>query len=154
MRILCTNRSPISPALIADGVEHITLPDLLAQADIVSLHVPLTEETRGIFGAAEFAQMKPGAFLINTARGALIDSQALHQALLEHRLAGFAADVFAPQPPDTDDLKLIALPNVILTPHVAGWTDATYRQMCLYCAHNVLAVLRGDAPDDASIYRG
>jgi D-3-phosphoglycerate dehydrogenase / 2-oxoglutarate reductase len=153
MQVLCVNRKPITDAIRADGVEQTTLPDMLARSDLVSLHVPLTEETRGIFGAQEFSLLKPGAFLINSARGALVDKAALARALESRQLAGYAADVFAPQPPEAEDLSLINHPNVILTPHVAGLTDATYRQVCLYCARNVLAVLSNSAPDDASVYR-
>jgi D-3-phosphoglycerate dehydrogenase / 2-oxoglutarate reductase len=153
MQVLGLSRS--SAALDAQppaGVTFASWQRLLAESDFVSLHVPLKEDTRGIFGAAQIAAMKRGAFLINTARGALVDKRALAAALDDGRVAGYAADVFDPQPPAQEDMALIERSNVILTPHVAGLTDATYRQVCLFCARNVLAVLENGAPDTRSLY--
>lgn len=129
------------------------LDRLLSEADVVSLHVALSEETRGLIGARELALMKPGAILVNTARGGLIDQRALTQALCNGRIGAFAADVLAQQPPAPDD-PLLRCERVTLTPHVAGLTDRTYRDVCLFCARNVLAVLRGESPDPRSLYSG
>jgi len=129
------------------------LDDLLREADVISLHVALTEETRGMIGARELALMKPGAILVNTARGALIDPIALAAALNAGQLGAFAADVLAPQPPAPDD-PLLRCERVTLTPHVAGLTDRTYREVCLFCARNVLAVIQGERPDLRSVYSG
>lgn len=100
------------------GVRAVQLDELLANADVVTLHVPLDESTRGLLGAAQLAQMKPGALLINTARGCVVDEVALKAALLEKRIAGAAFDVFAQEPPE--DRELLELPNFLVTPHIGG----------------------------------
>jgi D-3-phosphoglycerate dehydrogenase len=134
-----------------DRFDIVSLDQLLREADFVSLHVALTAETKGMIGARELALMKPSAILINTARGALIDQAALATALSEARLGGFAADVLAQQPPDPND-PLLKSERVTLTPHVAGLTDRTYREVCIYCANNVLAVVNGEEPNVMSVY--
>lgn len=102
----------------AFGVVPCGLDLLLRQSDVVTLHVPLDDTTRSMFGAAEFGRMKPGAILINTARGGLVDEAALKRALMEQRLAGAALDVFTEEPPN--DTELLALPNFLATPHIGG----------------------------------
>lgn len=124
---------------------------LLREADVISLHVALSDATKGLIGARELALMKPSAILVNTARGALIDQTALAAALDAGKLGAFAADVLAQQPPDADD-PLLKSERVTLTPHVAGLTDRTYRAVCVYCAANVLAAVRGELPDPRSVY--
>lgn len=136
---------------IAPGHEVLPLIELLRRSDFVSLHLPLTAQTRGLIGAAELAAMKPTACLINTARGALVDQAALCAALACRRLGGFAADVLDREPPDPAD-PLLALERVLITPHVASLTASTYRAMCLQTATNVLAVLRGEAPDARCVH--
>jgi glycerate dehydrogenase len=117
---------------------------LLRTADIVSLHCPSTAATRGMIGAAQLALMKPNAILINTARGALVDSAALADALRERRLAGAGIDVLPQEPPvDGDPLLDADLPNLIVTPHIA-WAARDARQRCLdEMAANILDFLRG-----------
>jgi D-3-phosphoglycerate dehydrogenase / 2-oxoglutarate reductase len=129
-----------------------TREELLRESDVISLHLPLTDETRGWLGVNEFAQMKRGAFLINTSRGAVVDKAALKAALQEGTLAGFAGDVFDPQPPSQNDMAFVNDDRVILTPHVAGLTDKTYREVCLYCAENLLAVVKGGVPEQKSVF--
>jgi len=102
------------------GVRAVTREALLRESDFVTIHVPLDESTRGLIGAAELALMKPSAFLINTARGGIVDEAALRQALVDHRISGAACDVFAVEPPL--DTELIAHPNFVGTPHVGGST--------------------------------
>jgi D-3-phosphoglycerate dehydrogenase / 2-oxoglutarate reductase len=133
--------------------ETASLALVLAQADVLTLHLPLTKQTQSLLGAAEFAAMKPGAFLVNTARGALIDAHALRSALQSGRLGGFAADVLEVEPPLADD-SLLQSDRVLLTPHTASLTALTYRAMCTSTAKNVGAILRGVAPDPQSLYRG
>ena len=102
------------------GVKAVTLDALLGASDIVTLHLPLDASTRGLIGARALRLMKPDAFLINTARGGIVDEAVLKQALLEQRLGGAAFDVFAVEPPL--DFELLALPNFVGTPHIGGGT--------------------------------
>ena len=101
----------------------MSLEELLAQADVVSLHVPLTDETRGMIGAEELALMKKTAVLVNTARGPVVDTKALSDALNSGRIAGAAIDVFDAEPPLDADEPLINAKNTVVTPHVAFATD-------------------------------
>jgi glycerate dehydrogenase len=120
------------------------LDQVLAMSDVVSLHCPLSEATRGLIGARELALMKPDALLINTARGGLIDSHALAAALKTHRLGGAGIDVLPQEPPvDGDPLLDPDIPNLLLTPHVA-WSAREARQRCLdETAANVRDFLMG-----------
>lgn len=121
-----------------------TLTEALGQADFVSLHTPRVDAKRPLLGAAELAAMKPGAFLVNCARGGLVDEKALADALRTGRLAGAGIDVFDVEPPLPDNPLLAAdLPNVILTPHSAGNTHDASRRMGLDMAENIIAGLAG-----------
>jgi phosphoglycerate dehydrogenase-like enzyme len=121
------------------------LPELLRQSDFVSLHVPLNKETKGMIGRAEIALMKPSAFLINVARGRVVDHAALLAALREQRLAGAGLDVFWDEPIDPND-PLLALPNVIATPHVANMTVETIETIARVAANNIRRVQAGLPP--------
>jgi phosphoglycerate dehydrogenase-like enzyme len=125
------------------GVTPVALDELLAAADFVSLHAPLTPETRGMVDAAFLARMKPGAALVNTARGELIDEAALREALVAGHLRGAALDAFASEPPPADH-PLLALPNVIATPHMGAHTDGATTTMGRMAMADCLAVLRGE----------
>lgn len=128
-------------------------PDLdrfLQTADIVSLHCPLTEKTRGMLGTAQFARMKPGAILVNTARGPIVDEPALVEALKSGRLAGAGLDTFAVEPPDAAN-PLFALPNVIVTPHVAAVTTDAMARMATISAKNIIGWLRGEVYDPRNV---
>ena len=107
------------PQAEAMGLEYLSLDELMSTADIISLHVPATDATRGMIGADQIARMKPDALLINTARGPVLDSAARAAALKEGRIAGAGIDVFETEPPIPADHPLCNAPNVILTPHVA-----------------------------------
>lgn len=129
-------------ALAAAGVEGVGLDDLLARADFISLHAPLLPATRGLIDAAAFAKMKPGAFLINTARGPLVDEAALVAALDSGRLGGAALDVVANEPLRADS-PLIGRDNVILTPHTAFYSVEALDELQTKCAGDVARVLSG-----------
>jgi D-3-phosphoglycerate dehydrogenase len=123
----------------------VSIDDLLGRADLLSLHLPATPATRGMVDAAFLARMKPGAFLINTARGELIDEAALLDALLRGLLRGAALDAFAVEPPDPAN-PLLALPQVIATPHTGAHTDGATNAMGCAALDDCLAVLQGRAP--------
>lgn len=126
MRVLIANR-PASPPQPG----RVPLDELLASADILSLHCPLTDATRGLIGARELARMKPDALLINTSRGALIDGRALAAALKAGRLGGAGIDVLPQEPPPRDEPLLEGqIPNLLLTPHIA-WAAREARQRCI-----------------------
>ncbi len=129
----------------------VALDELLRQADVISVHVALSQETRHLIGARELAQMKPGALLINTARGAIVDQAAVAQALANGHLGGFAADVLDVEPPPGDE-PLLQQTNALLTPHIAALTADTYRLMCVSTVTNVLALLGGEQPAPESVY--
>ncbi|HIE13731.1 TPA: hydroxyacid dehydrogenase [Candidatus Bathyarchaeota archaeon] len=122
MKILFTKRTPPKPRILQElEAEFVSLEDLLKRSDIISLHVPLTDETRGMIGEREINVMKDGAVLINTSRGAIIDERALIKALKSGKLAGAALDVYEVEPPN--NLTLIKMPNVICTPHIGAQTE-------------------------------
>lgn len=139
MRVIISNR----PGAAAQP-GRVDLGQLLATADVVSLHCPLTPATRGLIGARELGRMKPDALLINTARGALVDGYALAEALRTRRLGGAGLDVLPQEPPvDGDPLLDPSIPNLIVTPHIA-WAAREARQRCLdEMAANVQDFLRG-----------
>lgn len=130
--------------------ERATLDDLLRGSDAVSMHVPLTPATRGMIGSAELARMKPGAVLINAARGGVVDETALAAALADGHLAGAALDVFAAEPLDAHaGAAFSGLANVILTPHIAGVTEESNRRVSALIAERVATHLgrAHDTPD-------
>lgn len=145
MKILYSAPRP-APAEVERDLDarHVTLPRLLAHSDFVSLHVPLNEQTRGMIGIGELSRMQRSAFLINTARGAVVDEAALAAALHEGLLAGAGLDVFEDEPRVHPDL--LTAPNVVLLPHIASATVATRTRMCTLAAENAIAVLRGERP--------
>jgi glyoxylate reductase len=123
--------------------EPVDLETLLATSDFVSVHVPLTDDTHHLLGDAELAQMKPSAVLINTARGPVVDPDALFKALKEEQLAAAALDVTEPEPIPADH-PLLTLPNCIVTPHIASGSIGTRGKMATIAADNLLAGLRGE----------
>jgi lactate dehydrogenase-like 2-hydroxyacid dehydrogenase len=144
LRVLATpTRSPLSDDERA-AVEFRDLPDLLAESDVLTLHCPLTPETHHLVDDAALARMRPTALLVNTARGAVVDTDALVRALQEGRLAGAALDVFEDEP--RVDPRLLALEQVVLTPHLGSAGDRTRSAMCGLAVRNVAEVLAGRPP--------
>jgi len=139
MRVLGWNRTPRP----APGVEAVSLPELLAQSDFVSVHLALTADTRGLLDAAALARMRPGAVLVNVARGGIVDEAALAAALASGRLAGAALDVFETEPLPARS-PLLAAPNLVLTPHIGSATVRTRTRMADLAVENLLAGLRGE----------
>jgi glyoxylate reductase len=121
----------------------VPLDELLDRADVVSLHCPLTPETRHLIGEAALARMKPSALLVNTARGGVVDQAALRRALIEGEIAGAALDVTDPEPLPADD-PLLDAPNLIVVPHVGSATVRTRAKMAEMAVENLLAALAGD----------
>ncbi len=145
MQVIAHKRS-IAGAKPMAGVSYTqNLDDVMAEADFVSLHVPATPETKQLIGRRELSLMKPGAFLINTARGEVADHRALYEALRDRKIAGAALDVFPGEIPDPND-PLLTLDNVILTPHAAAFTEQSVARMSLYAATGIHEVLSGQAP--------
>jgi D-3-phosphoglycerate dehydrogenase len=135
---------PPEDVVSALGAEYHPLDEVIAGSDVLSLHVPLNETTRNLIDGTRLAQMKPAALLINTARGGLVDEQALYEALAEGRLGGAACDVFATEPPTEN--PLLGLDQFIATPHLGSDTVQTVLRMGTMAAENLLAVLRGERP--------
>ena len=127
------------------GVQLVDLDDLVANADFLSLHMPATPDTVGLVDADFLARMKPGAFLINTARGELVDEAALWGAIRSGHLRGAALDAFSQEPPAADN-PLFSLPQVIVTPHMGAHTAGAAKAMGWGALNDCLAVLRGDLP--------
>jgi D-3-phosphoglycerate dehydrogenase len=127
------------------GVGLVALEEVVAKSDFLSLHLPLLPDTRGLVGREMISCMKDGVFLINTARGELVDENALLEALTAGKLAGAALDVFPEEPPGPGN-PLLKLPNVIVTPHCASHTDGAMNAMGWEALEDCLRVLRGEAP--------
>lgn len=136
---------PYKPAseITAAGADAVAdLDAALPKADFVTIHCPKTPETVGMFDAARLARLKPTAYLVNTARGGIVDEGALHAALTTGKLAGAGLDVFAQEPPQPEN-PLFKLPNVITAPHVAGVTREAVDRMCAQTAKNILSAFDG-----------
>lgn len=136
----------IEPLLIAQhGAEAVSLDKVLTDADAISIHVPLSSETRNLMGQHELARMKPTAFLINTSRGGIVDEWALATALKEGRLGGAALDVLSVEPPPADH-PLRQVPNMILTPHLAFYSRESVIELQTKAAEEVARALKGEPP--------
>ena len=147
LRILASDPF-VSPASAgASGATLVGLDTLLRESDFVTLHTPLTEETRNLIGSDELASMKPEAFLINAARGPLIDEDALHDALRAGTIAGAGLDVMVDNAPPMDH-PLFSLNNLIVTPHVAFFSQESTLELEQRAAAEVVRVIRGEMPDN------
>jgi glyoxylate reductase len=145
MEIAYHSRHPAPPEVVAGlEAERLSLEQLLARADVVSLHCPLTPETRHLIGADEFAAMKPGAVLVNAARGPIVDERALAEALAAGEIAAAGLDVYEQEP--RVEPALLGLENVVLAPHLGSATVETRTAMAELAARNAISVLRGEGP--------
>ena len=129
------------------GVQTVTLDELLEQSDFITIHMPKTPETTGMIGTEQFARMKPTAYIVNVARGGLIDEDALHDALVSRTIAGAAVDVFVSEPPR--DSPLLGLPNIVVTPHLGASTDEAQEKAGVSVAKSVRLALAGELVPDA-----
>lgn len=129
----------------------LPLREVFKNSDVISLHLPLTEDTENLIDSEALDQMKTGALLINTARGKIIDQKALFKALESGKLGGFASDVLAVEPPDSDE-PLTKHPKTLITAHVGSLTQTTYTQMCTMTVENTLAILRGQEPMENCVF--
>ncbi len=145
MEIVYQSRSEIPPEVAAElGARRVDIDELLAVSDVVSLHCPYGPATHHLIGAEQLAAMKSTAYLVNTARGPIVDEAALAAALREGRIAGAGLDVYEHEP--RVHPELLELQNVVLLPHLGSATVETRTAMALLAAHNVLAVLNGEEP--------
>ncbi len=149
MRVLGYDPVPDRAYATAHGIELVDLETLLRSADFVSLHVPHNAETEGFLNAARLALMRPTAFLINSARGALVDEEALLDALRQRRIAGAALDVFRREPPTGS--PLLELDNVVCLPHATGMDDNGEVGMASRCVASILALARGEHPGEGFV---
>ena len=141
MRVLCHTRM-VRDEWLGRGVEFVGLDELFRRSDVISLHCPLTEQTRGIVSRERLALCRPGARIVNTARGLLVDEQAVCDALCAGQLAGYAADVAGVEPMRADT-PLLAAPNTILTPHMAWTTQGALDRLTKAVAQNLRSFLAG-----------
>ena len=145
MRVIYHDVNRATPAQEAEwGIEYVDREVLFRESDFLSIHVPLTEETRHAVGADEFALMRPNAVLVNTSRGPVVDERALVKALESGQIASAGLDVFEEEP--TVDSGLLALENIVLVPHIGSASIKTRTRMCTMAAENAAAVLTGNRP--------
>jgi len=145
MRVIYHNRKRVDPDVEEElGAEYVDLDTLLEESDFISIHAPLTSETRHMIGARELGLMKGTAYLINTSRGPVIDEEALADALSSGKIAGAGLDVYEEEP--VINPKLLELDNVVLTPHIGSGSVETRTKMSVMAAENIIAAMRGERP--------
>ncbi len=145
MSVLCYDKVVDCEFAMESGATYVPFDDLLEASDFVTLHVPLTEETRRMMGRRELSRMKRTAFLVNTARGEIVDESALYTALTEGWIAGAALDVLEREPPEGS--SLLKLDNVVFTSHIGGHTEEAITEMGCKASQNVISVFKGIIPD-------
>lgn len=150
MRLIACEQYPDQDFVKAHGIELVELPQLLAESDYVTLHTPLNENTRHLINRQTLAAMKPGSYLINTARGGLVDEAALIEALRSGHIAGAGLDVFEQEPTPASN-PLLKLENMVFSPHLAGGDFQSNEDMALESAQNIVALHRGEWPGNAVV---
>lgn len=139
-KVIAHNRRRIDHPAID---KNVTLDKLLEDSDIISIHLPLTEQTKGLIGKSELAKMKKGSYIINTGRGPVVDNKALKEALDNEQIAGAAVDVFDAEPPLPPDYPLLSAKNIILTPHIGFYTEEALEQRAEIVFDNLYSWLNG-----------
>jgi glyoxylate reductase len=147
MKIIYNDEGPVPDKEKELGIEFRELDDLLREADYISLHVPLTDDTKHLIDKRELEMMKKSAFLINTSRGPVVNEKALYEALKNRNIAGAGIDVFEEEPTPQDN-PLLKLDNIIITPHIGSATQETRLAMAVKAATNITAALKGERPPD------
>ena len=145
MKIICCDVKPDLKYGKKFGITYCSLEEVCRQSDIISIHTPLLPETKGLIGKKQLEMMKPTALLINTARGGIIDENALFYALREKTIAGAALDVMLKEPPTGS--PLLELDNIIITPHIGGYSSEAVNNMGIIAAKNIVSVIRGNKKD-------
>jgi len=150
MRVLATEKYPNPEFVRSQKIELVELDQLLAESDVMSVHAPLTDETRGLFNAKAFARMKPGSIFLNTARGGLMVEADLYRALESGHLRAAGLDVFEKEPPAADN-PLFQLDNLVASPHIAGGDETSLVAMGVEAAQCIAALYHGKWPDGAVV---
>jgi len=145
-KVICYDVAPDRDWATAQGADYVDLPVLLSRSDYILVHAAKTETSTRLIGRDEIALMKPTAFIINTARGGIIDEDALYEALVNGRIAGAGLDVFETEPPTGRSARFLSLDNVVLSPHIAGGSENSRRTMKEMVGRNVVSVLAGVQP--------
>ena len=145
MRIIYHNRTRNKAYEKQFGAKYVTLKTLLQESDFITLHCPLTPETKGLIGTTEFKQMKPNCIFINASRGAVVDQKALYNALKTRKIAGAGLDVYAKEPIEPDN-PILKLSNIVFTPHIGSASVQTRTKMAVMAAENLIAILQGKQP--------
>jgi phosphoglycerate dehydrogenase-like enzyme len=150
MKVVAFDTIPTTEFEQSHGIRRLGFEELLAESDVVSIHLPLTEQTRGLFRRETLARMRPGSILINTARGALISEPDLYESLVSGHLAGAGLDVMDREPPDPTN-PLLTLPNVVLSPHLGGMDTKGLDDMATMAASCVVALFQGRWPGECVV---
>jgi len=146
LKVIYYDKEPVSPNIEKElGVSYVSLDELLRKSDFISVHVPLTEETFHLIGQEEFSMMKKESYLINTARGPIIDEKALVKALKGGVIRGAALDVFENEP--AIEQELMTLDNVVIVPHIGSASYRTRTKMAIMAAKNLISALKGERPE-------
>lgn len=148
MRVLAYDTSPDHNWAESSGVSYVELEELIRQSDFVSVHLPLTDKTRGLIGARLLEMMKPTAVLVNTARGGVVDEKALLEALERERIFGAALDVYSTEPPQ--NRELFPRGRLVTTPHISAYSRGALLEMGIQAADNLIRVLKGERPGDVA----
>ena len=144
MEVICYDLYPDEEWAESIGAKYVALQEIITDSDFISIHIPLTDDTYHLISSSELDQMKPSAVIINTARGGIIDEEALYEALKDGEITGAGLDVFEAEP--LTDSKLLELDNVVLTSHIGAHTRESTENMGRLAAANLLAILRGEIP--------